>query len=397
MQVYILSILVSLLVASTGLPSAWAMGNHSEVVRDQNGRALGGTTVWVYVSGSGTLASIYSDNGTTAKPNPFTTDVLDGKYNFYAANGTYDIVYSHPNATFDPAHTLRITVLDGSDLGDTTTVAAQGLHDNFVVDPAIRGATTANPFIVGDGTNYYKLGNDPTNGLFLRCAPGGVDNACNYVRKLSAGFYWEIQNASTNSIFRVTNDTGEISNAKFDTEFDGNIFKYKDYKYFPFAGCNGGTASTAWNLPTSNAPTAACKGSTHNKGVLEFPDGSNDLSAHIEWFLDSDWTGTVDARVIWESASTSTNNVLWAIAIACAGEGDSSDPSYTDDNFTADANNSTANTYNITASNNVVMTGSCAANKVMHIRVKRKLSDAGDTLAATAQGLGLALRLRQSQ
>lgn len=152
-----------------------------------------------------------------------------------------------------------------------------------------------------------------------------------------------------------------------------------------------------WDLPAANAPTAACKGSTTNKGVLEFPDGSTDLSAHLVEFLNEDWTGVIEATMVWESASTSTNNVLWGIAIACAGAGDSSDPAYTDDDFTADANNGTANTYNLTAFNTVTTTGSCTAGDLMHVRVKRRLSQGGDTFGGTAQAVGLSLKLREAQ
>jgi len=42
---------------------------------------------------SGGLATIYSDNGVTTKANPTTTSAL-GSFDFYVANGHYDIVVS---------------------------------------------------------------------------------------------------------------------------------------------------------------------------------------------------------------------------------------------------------------------------------------------------------------
>ena len=131
--------------------------------------------------------------------------------------------------------------------------------------------------------------------------------------------------------------------------------------------------------------------------MLEFADGATDLSTTIIEYLNEDWSGAIDATILWESTSTSTNNVLWRIAIACAGPGDNSDPSFTDDDFTADANNGTASTYNATSANAVTTTGSCTAGDLMHIRVRRRLSQAGDTFAATAQALGLSLKLREAQ
>lgn len=160
-----------LLVASTGV-QAWAMGNHSDVVRDQYGRALGGATITVYVAGTTDLADIYSDNGVTAKENPFTSDTLDGRFNFYAANGVYDLVFSHPNATFNAAHTARLSVIDASAVtgGSSTPV---GLDDAFGVDPEITTATSANPMKVGNGTQKVEIFGDATMGGTIRPSPLG--------------------------------------------------------------------------------------------------------------------------------------------------------------------------------------------------------------------------------
>lgn len=104
--------------SGAGLVSnALAMENHADVLRDQYGRFLGGGSVYVYSAGSTVLATIYSDNGTTPKGNPLSTDILTGRYNFYAANGAYDLVFSHPDATFDANHTKRITLFDPTEVG----------------------------------------------------------------------------------------------------------------------------------------------------------------------------------------------------------------------------------------------------------------------------------------
>lgn len=50
-------------------------------------------TVTVYLSGTLTLATIYSDNSSTALANPFTSDV-NGFWFWYAANGRYDVRFS---------------------------------------------------------------------------------------------------------------------------------------------------------------------------------------------------------------------------------------------------------------------------------------------------------------
>lgn len=172
--------LLLIIMESTGL-QAWAMGNYSEVLRDQYGRAIGGATVSVYNSGTSTLATIYSDNGVTAKSNPFLTDALDGRFNFYAENGVYDIVYVYPGATFDPAHTQRISVIDGSELsagGGGGGSAAQGLEANHALVNEISGATISKPFIAGDGVRKIEIFGDATLGAVIRSVTPG-DTAWN--------------------------------------------------------------------------------------------------------------------------------------------------------------------------------------------------------------------------
>lgn len=52
--------------------------------------ALAGATVTVYLTGTDTPATIYSDEGVTPKVNPITTDA-QGRFSFYAADGDYDL------------------------------------------------------------------------------------------------------------------------------------------------------------------------------------------------------------------------------------------------------------------------------------------------------------------
>lgn len=74
------------------------------IARDTAGNSLAGTTVTVYLTGTLTLASIFSDNGITPKANPFTGNA-DGSYFFYAANGRYDLVLTKTSFGFNNAVT----------------------------------------------------------------------------------------------------------------------------------------------------------------------------------------------------------------------------------------------------------------------------------------------------
>lgn len=53
-------------------------------------QAMAGARVYVYHAGTSTLATIYSDNGSTEQSNPLTAG-SDGEYSFFAADGLYDI------------------------------------------------------------------------------------------------------------------------------------------------------------------------------------------------------------------------------------------------------------------------------------------------------------------
>jgi hypothetical protein len=203
--------------------------------------------------------------------------------------------------------------------------------------------------------------------------------------------------AGTNDTFMFAAKAVTKTNLTLDAEGTGNTITIKRHKWIPAAGCNNATAGTIWDLPASNPAVAACRtGTNTTKGVLEFADGAS-LSAQYTDFLVDDWSGNIDAQVVWQSGSTSTNNVVWQIAIACAGDADADDPAFTDDEFTADANKATANQYNKTASNTVTTTGTCAAGDVMHVRIKRDAAHASDNLAATAQLVGVYLKLREAQ
>lgn len=202
--------------------------------------------------------------------------------------------------------------------------------------------------------------------------------------------------AGVSDTFLFAAKSSTLTNKSYDTEGTGNVFTYKKYKYIPMAGCNNATAGSVWDLPTSNPAVAACRtGTNTQKGTLDFADGSS-LSAQYHDMLTEDWTGVIDAVVVWES-STTTGDVVWQLALACAGDGESDDPAFTDDVFTADTAKGTGNQYNMTAVNTITTTGTCAASKIMHARLKRDSAHASDTMAGTARGVGLYLKLREAQ
>lgn len=70
------------------------------------GARVTGATVTVYLNGTLTLAQIFADNLATPLSNPFTADAVTGLWQFYAANGRYDVQLAGGSPTISPAYTL---------------------------------------------------------------------------------------------------------------------------------------------------------------------------------------------------------------------------------------------------------------------------------------------------
>ena len=145
------SVLAALmLLVSPGVASA--MQQHlGYLTSSATGKPAGGATVTVYKSDAVTLATLYYDNGVTPKPNPFTTDVSDGSYRFYALNGRYKVVFAKAGLVFDDTDTADIllydptvtqtiniadygAVGDGTDVAGANTAALQAAIDAAKVD-----------------------------------------------------------------------------------------------------------------------------------------------------------------------------------------------------------------------------------------------------------------------
>ena len=98
------------------------MYHYINYLTDDDGNALAGATVNVYQPGTTTAVSIYSDDGTSGKANPFTTNSL-GAVDFYAASQKVDINFSGTGIA--TPYTLEDIILFdpfAQTSGDTTAV-----------------------------------------------------------------------------------------------------------------------------------------------------------------------------------------------------------------------------------------------------------------------------------
>lgn len=76
------------------------MQKYQNNIAARNGDAVVGIKVLIKLAGTATPATIYSDDGVTITPNPLTTDG-NGYFEFYVANGLYDIAVSGVNTYTD--------------------------------------------------------------------------------------------------------------------------------------------------------------------------------------------------------------------------------------------------------------------------------------------------------
>jgi hypothetical protein len=81
---------------------------------DKDGVPLSGVTINVKKGGTATDATLYADNIRTAKSNNFTND-SDATYEFYAANGRYDLFYTKAGKTFTDANSSDLVFYDPAD------------------------------------------------------------------------------------------------------------------------------------------------------------------------------------------------------------------------------------------------------------------------------------------
>lgn len=74
------------------------MFNYIDYVLNQLGQPVSGASVTVYLTGTSTKATLYSDDGTTVKANPVTSG-SDGKFSFYVEDGRYDLTVTGTGVT----------------------------------------------------------------------------------------------------------------------------------------------------------------------------------------------------------------------------------------------------------------------------------------------------------
>lgn len=245
----------------------------------------------------------------------------------------------------------------------------------------------ANALGIGDGIDYWAIYRDPTDGLQFNPVCGGVENGCNIIRKLASSFYWEIRNHLGVSIFRVTNDTGAITNATLDCADASNTCTVNDERHFPVATCQNATASANFDIPTSNAPTATCDtGTNTQKAYLAFND-TTDQSFQDHIILPVGFV-SFDVSLRWKAAAT-TGAAGWCVQLIRVPDGATSDPAFPAQaagNCVSDTAKGTTLQENVATIAGVTCT-SCAVGDHVYIRVSRDADGGAVTDSMTGDAL----------
>jgi hypothetical protein len=247
-------------------------------------------TIDVYVSGTGTHATIYSDNGVTPLANPFTA-TANGYWFFYAANGAYDIQFSGTGITtpftlgaytlFDINNYTPPTQVSGSDTQVQYNKAGVfGADANLTWNYTAELLTINNTSAVGGGT-----------GLALNTTlPIGI-NAISLEK--SGALKWGIYNNAA-SHFQIFDNTKPIT--IFDATPGGNLtlspasgtMFVVGLPQVPaivssnggFIQSSGGFLSTvnSWNGFNSNTDGANLRGYTVNQNTANNAGGYIDFA-----------------------------------------------------------------------------------------------------------------------
>lgn len=155
------------------------------------------------------------------------------------------------------------------------------------------------------------------------------------------------------------------------------------------AGCNNATAGNSWDLPTTNAPTPTCYGTSLRFGALDYADSANQ-SAFFTFPLPTGWTGNIDftAKAFVNATSQSVKLTIATICVAVSE--DILNPTFNGAQTVTVTSPGTANQMFDFTQTSVTTTG-CAAGEMMTIKVGR---DVTDTSTATFSVKGAQVTLR---
>jgi hypothetical protein len=265
----------------------------------------------------------------------------------------------------------------GSGGGGSTGWPTINVEDGITWAGAIASAA-----MIGNGTDWWAIGRDPTDGLYIVCVVAGVANDCNYIRKLAAGKIFEVQNSSGTAIFTITENTGAVTSLTMDLEANTITVPFRwDLDMCGVSPADGTTTGHIWNRdPLSSTPTLTADVDTNaGRCYMTFADTDSTFGAQITRQIpDGTFTGSFDADIWWNT--TGTGNARFQIQTKCYADDEADDAAFnTASVVTAAAGTSgRPNKQTITG----ITTTGCAGGELMRIRFFRVRTEGSDTLNA---------------
>lgn len=281
--------------------------------------------------------------------------------------------------------TLTLPTTTDTLVGKTTT---DTLTNKTLTTPVITSISNSGTITIPTGTDTL-VGRATTDTLTNKTLTTPVISSISNTGTVT------IPTSTDTLMGKATTDT--MTNKTLDAEGTGNVVTIPEKVWLPGAGCNNATASSFWDLPTSTPAVATCvTGTNTQKGVLAYADTSGGFSAQNELLLPADFSGTIDANIIWSTSAT-TGNAKWSLSTICTAVGatETDDAAFNTASTVTTAAPGTANRLQTSAITTLTITG-CAAGEFMHLKMFRDGNDGSDTIAATANLIGVELTIRRT-
>ena len=148
------------------------MQKYQNSIQDLKGNAVAGASIAVYIFGTASLATIYSDNGVTVIPPGELLSDAEGEFAFYAANGRYNVQVvatglasqtTYDVLLFDPVDAGIVSVKNYGAVGNGTT------DDTAAIQAAVTALSATGGTLTFPAGNYRVTGVQiPYSYIFLQ-------------------------------------------------------------------------------------------------------------------------------------------------------------------------------------------------------------------------------------
>lgn len=308
--------------------------------------------------------------------------------------------------TLTPSSTATsLTIIAGTNITLTTDNTAKSLTITASGTGAPTNATYLTQTTESGLSAEFSLGtlttglllNTVTAGTGVPSAYGGTSCTNQVITALSASgaaSCTTLTSAYVDSSIATAANTLSFTNKTYDAEATGNVLTLPFYYSYVAAVCQNTTATLGANTPTANPAVAACVTGTNTQfGTADFAAAS-DLSMQGHFMLPADFTGTIDWKGKWFSATTS-GNVVWQVATTCVAAGETSDPAFNTASTVTSAAQGTTLWQQDAAITGVTITG-CAAGEELYWKIERNAGAGSDTMNGTAKLVSFVFLVRRA-